>query len=264
MYNLGHYWGDKKVICNKFEQNSSITAMIWPNKKSHEIFFGIADGKVKMGMLKNNSAQVLYSTNSFVLTLSCNSANTTLISGHMNLTIYCHSFETGTLRKISSMPSISYCLSYLVNDQYLLATLDKKVYICSPENGKIEQIFDYSKKENLKDFTICKVNSTYEMVALANYDKIFIYTYNIKLKKWEESCIVNIENYYSITALCWKQDFGILITGSLCGSLDMFESCIKKSIIGDNFELTYISLSQIIIMDTEKAKRMMIKTNLSN
>ena len=34
IYNLGSNWGDKKVICNKFEQNFPVTAMIWPNKKS--------------------------------------------------------------------------------------------------------------------------------------------------------------------------------------------------------------------------------------
>ena len=263
VYNFGHNWGDKKIICNKFEQNSSVTAMVWPSKKSHELFFGIADGKVKMGMLRSNSAQVLYTTGSYVLSMSYNANNTTLISSHMDLSIFIHSLESKTTTKIASMPSISYSISYLLNDMFMIATLDKKVYIYSP-TGEIAQMFDYSKKENLKDFTVMKANSSYDLVAIGNYNKLFIFGYNIKSCKWEEACILNVTNYYSFTALCWKQDFGILVTGSLCGSLDMFESCLKKTLIGEKFEITYISLTQIIVKDIEKGKRLTIKTTLSN
>jgi intraflagellar transport protein 172 len=74
---------------------------------------------------------------------------------------------------------------------------------------------------------------------------------------------MEIQNYFSFTALCWKQDFGILLTGSLCGSLDMFESCLKKNIINDKYEITYISLQQITVKDIEKERRINIKTDLS-
>ena len=74
---------------------------------------------------------------------------------------------------------------------------------------------------------------------------------------------MEIQNYFSFTALCWKQDFGILLTGSLCGSLDMFESCLKKNMINDKYEITYISLQQITVKDIEKERRINIKTNLA-
>lgn len=262
IYNLGHNWGDKKIICNKFEQNSPVTTMVWPNNKTHELFFGIGDGKVKMAMLKNNTAQVLYTTGSYVVSLTYNQGTSSLLSGHMDYSIYHHSFSNGGTIKIRTMNSIPFCLSYLVKDMFLYASMDKKVYFYNP-NGEVNQTFDYSHDEKIKDFTVCRSNSNLDLIAVGNYNKLFIFGYNIKPNKWEESCILSIDNYYTFTALCWKQDFGVLVTGSLCGSLDMFESCLKKTLIGEKFEITYISLSQIMIKDIEKGKRMTIKTHLA-
>lgn len=264
VYNLGHNWGDKKTICNKFEQNRPVTSMVWPNKKQNEIYFGTADGKVKVGILKTNSASALYATDSYVLSLSYNQDNTTLISIHMDLSVYLYKFETNTSTKICNLPSIAYCLSFLQDNSFMIATLEKKIYIYTTPSAEIAQIFDYSREDKLKDFTICKINSNYDLIAVGNYNKLFIFGYNVKHKQWEQTCILEIDNYYSFTALCWKQDFGILVTGSLCGALDMFESCVKKSVIADKYEITYISLVQVIIKDVEKNKRMTIKTNLSN
>ena len=263
IYNLGRNWGDKKVICNKFEQNFPVTAMIWPNKKVNELYFGVADGKVKKAILKNNSAQALYSTGSFVIAMSYNYDNTYIISSHMDNSIFCYNIEKNSSTKICNTSTISYCLSFLLhNNSFLSSSLEKKIFIHN-ENGDIIQNFDYSNDTTIKDFSICKINTNYEIIAIGNYNKLFIYGYNNKQNKWEESCVVEIQNYFSFTALCWKQDFGILLTGSLCGSLDMFESCLKKNIINDKYEITYISLQQITVKDIEKERRISIKTNLA-
>ena len=50
VYKLGANWGDKKSICNKLEQSAKPTCMIWSRTKAHEIYFGLADGKVKVGL----------------------------------------------------------------------------------------------------------------------------------------------------------------------------------------------------------------------
>lgn len=41
---FSHWRGDKKVICNKFVQQSAVTCLIWP--PDQPIVFGLADGKV--------------------------------------------------------------------------------------------------------------------------------------------------------------------------------------------------------------------------
>lgn len=46
VYRLGLEWGEKKSICNKFQQSAPITAMVWPNGRDQELIFATADGKV--------------------------------------------------------------------------------------------------------------------------------------------------------------------------------------------------------------------------
>ena len=36
----------------------------------------------------------------------------------------------------------------------------------------------------------------------------------------------NIENYYTVTALNWKSDGSKLITGSLCGAVDVYNASL--------------------------------------
>ena len=45
VYRIGEQWGEKKVICNKFIQQSAITCLVWPHEQSHFVF-GTAEGKV--------------------------------------------------------------------------------------------------------------------------------------------------------------------------------------------------------------------------
>lgn len=46
VYKLGTEWKERKSICNKFLQSSSVTCMVWPKERPTNIFFGIAEGKV--------------------------------------------------------------------------------------------------------------------------------------------------------------------------------------------------------------------------
>jgi intraflagellar transport protein 172 len=69
IYKLGTDWKDRKSICNKFPQSSSVTCLAWPSKHPNEIVFALADGVVKVGQLKANKAAKLYHTDSHVLCL---------------------------------------------------------------------------------------------------------------------------------------------------------------------------------------------------
>jgi intraflagellar transport protein 172 len=60
--------GDKKVICNKFAQASSVTCLIWPSQGP--IILGLTDGKVRAAHIKTNKSQTLYATESFVEALA--------------------------------------------------------------------------------------------------------------------------------------------------------------------------------------------------
>ena len=63
-------WGEKKSICNKFAQNSSVTCMCWPNERMGDLLFGLAEGKIKQGLLKTNKSQSIYGSDSFAVSIS--------------------------------------------------------------------------------------------------------------------------------------------------------------------------------------------------
>lgn len=54
VYKLGAEWGDKKSICNKFQQSSSITCITWPEQRPNELVFGLAEGKMKVSELQGD------------------------------------------------------------------------------------------------------------------------------------------------------------------------------------------------------------------
>ena len=66
-----------------------------------------------------------------------------------------------------------------------------------------------------------------------------------------------------MTALCWKPDGSSLITGSLCGSVDLFEACVKKSVYKEKFEITYVSHTQVVVKNLETQRRLVIKPQFS-
>ena len=61
VYKIGLVWGEKNAICNKFPVSASVTAMVWPKDHPNDLVFGLADGKVRLGVLKSNKSNVLYS-----------------------------------------------------------------------------------------------------------------------------------------------------------------------------------------------------------
>lgn len=60
--------GEKKVICNKFSQTSSVTCLIWPLEGP--IIVGLADGKVRAAIIKANKAQTLYTADAMTIALA--------------------------------------------------------------------------------------------------------------------------------------------------------------------------------------------------
>lgn len=59
---------EKKVICNKFEQKSSSSALIWPEE--NRLIIGCLDGRVRNGSTYSNKCSTLYKTDSMVVALT--------------------------------------------------------------------------------------------------------------------------------------------------------------------------------------------------
>jgi intraflagellar transport protein 172 len=260
VYKLGASWADQKKICNKLDQPSPVTCMIWPKSKMNELFIGLADGKVKIGTLKNNSSNVLYSTDSYVVSLSCSNDGKFLISGHIDGVIQKYNLENSNLQKMVVHPSIPYCLTFGGNNDILAAGNDYKVVIYNDIGTKL-QSFDYQGDDKLKEFTVARASG--DTIAVGNHNKYFVYLFNSRKQAWEEATVKTVDGLYSVTALTWKPDGSALVTGNLLGSVDLFEACLKKTKFKDRFEITYVTSSQIVVKNTENGKRLVIKPTLS-
>lgn len=88
VYKIGREWGEKKSICNKFPTSSSVTCLTWPVERPGELIFGLAEGKVKAGILRSNNSQVVYSTDSYVVSLANCKDGENFASGHLDGSIY--------------------------------------------------------------------------------------------------------------------------------------------------------------------------------
>lgn len=65
------------------------------------------------------------------------------------------------------------------------------------------------------------------------------------LKGWFLTLVcLKVENTL-ITSILWKPDGGKLLLGTLTGSVDAFDICIRRNCYKDKFEFTYVSRSSV-------------------
>ncbi len=142
--------------------------------KPNELYFGLAEGKVKVGFIKTNTAQLLYSTDSYVVSLCASPDGKYLLSGHIDQSIYKFSLESNSVVKLIMFGSIPYCLSW--GYDILIAGNDYRVYLFN-ESGTKLQHFEYS-SDDIREFTISKINSINDCIAVGNYNRFMIYSRN--------------------------------------------------------------------------------------
>lgn len=259
VYKLGSEWKERKSICNKFIQASSVTCMNWPHDKVNEVYFGVAEGKVRVGTLKNNKSSSMYATESYVVSISSSPDGNNIVSGHLDGAIITMNLETKAKQKITTHTSVPYALAWGV--QICAAGNDGRVVFYEADGNCFQKI-DYSKDDKVKEFTGAMFNPTGETVIVGNFNRFYVYNYNSKRPQWDEICCKQIENYYSVTALTWKFDSSKFGFGSLCGSIDVFDVCLRKSKYKGKFEFTYVSLSQVIVKCVEGGKNMVLKSEV--
>mgnify|MGYP000140699940 FL=1 len=258
VYKLGSEWGDKKSICNKFPQSSSVTCLAWPPNRAGELVFGLSEGKVKMGKLRSNKSVQLYSTDTYCVSVAASSDGENIVSGHLDGSIYRYSLDGGTMQKLVMHGSVPYALSW--GEHICVAGNDGKV-IFYTDDGNVFQRFDYSYDSTVKEFTVAAFNPAGDTVVIGNFNKFFVYGYNPRRPEWTEKLVKHIENLYSVTALSWKPDGSKLVLGSLCGSVDVFEICLRKARYKGKFEFTYVSVSQVIVKELATGMKVAIKSD---
>ena len=258
VYKIGSEWGERKSICNKYQQSAAVTCLVWPFGKPNDIIFGLADGKVKCGQVKSNKTVSLYSTDSYVVSVASSKDGEHIISGQLDGSIYRFTLESRQFTKLAMHTSVPYALDW--GEHICAAGNDGKV-IFYTDDGNLFQRMDYSHDSSVKEFTIGAFNPSGDTAVLGNFNKFFVISYNPQRGDYVEKAIKNIENLYSVTALCWKPDGSKLVIGSLCGSVDVFEVCLRKARYKGKFEFVYVSVSQVIVTELATGMKVAIKSD---
>ena len=90
---LGLEWGDKKSICNKFPIDAAVSCVAWPSALPEQLVVGDASGRVRIGNTRTNRELTLYSTESYVVSLSASADGTAFVSGHADGTLFRCEFQ---------------------------------------------------------------------------------------------------------------------------------------------------------------------------
>ena len=247
VYKLGADWGEKKSICNKFAQSSGVTSLCWPGRRHQECAFGLVDGKVRLGQLRNNKSATLYEhpDSSAVVSLTSAVRGNAVLSGHLDGSLYFFSFDgNGTQGKLAQHPCVPTAIAW--GESIVVAGGDYKVVFYDAA-GNTLQFFDHSGDEDLHEFSSASFNPTGDTVVVGSYDRFYTYRLNRQRGLWEEHGSKTVGNMYTVTRMAWKPDGSKLSVGGLCGSVDLYDACIKRIKYKGKFEFTYVSLSQVIV-----------------
>uniref|UniRef100_A0A4W6DEM9 Intraflagellar transport protein 172 homolog n=1 Tax=Lates calcarifer TaxID=8187 RepID=A0A4W6DEM9_LATCA len=269
VYRIGEDWGDKKAICNKFVQTSSVTRLLWPAE--HAIVYGLVDGKVRLANTQTNKSSTIYGTESCVVSLASNQCKVLkkrvvsgkgILSGHADGTVVRYFFDdegSGESQgKLLMHPCPPYAVAWGANS-IVVGGCDKKVVAYGRE-GHILQTFDYSRDRTEREFTVAATSPSGQSVVFGSYDRLRVFNWAPRRGVWDEAKPKEILNLYTITSLAWKKDGSRLCAGTLCGGVELFDCCLRRAIYKNKFEMTYVGLSQVIVRNLSTGTRVVLKS----
>jgi intraflagellar transport protein 172 len=267
VYKLGLGWGERKSICNKFPQQSPVTCMCWPSGAvtgQDAFVFGTQEGKVKLAMLKTNKVHTIYSHESPVVSLAASPDGTMIVSGHQDGSLMRYVFETeegnsqSGASKLATHGTTPYALAW--GESLAAGGNDCKVTFYD-RNGRAMQTFDFEVGVD-KDIGCAAFNPSGHTLAVGTSDRIRVFNYNMRARKWEEGTTLELENAHTITSVTWKCDGSRLVVGTLCGAVDIFDACLKRYRLRGAFEFTYVSHNQVIVRRLSTGTRIVLKSHL--
>ena len=149
VYKLGSEWGEKKSICNKFVQSSSVTCVCWPQSRPNEVVFGVTDGKVRIGRLRSNKSATLYDAGSFTVSLCTDGVD--ILSGHLDERIYRYAFDEASAgaRLLCQHSCVPYAISWGL--AVCAAGPDQMVRFYDGSGATLKR-FDFSRVPGEKEF----------------------------------------------------------------------------------------------------------------
>ncbi|KAG1667872.1 Intraflagellar transport protein 172 [Nymphon striatum] len=280
VYKIGEDWGEKKVICNKFIQQSAVTCLIWPQEG--QIVYGLADGKclvkdsknnplilaedilerwwfsvlhtlygiqVRLANVRTNKSSTAYVTENYVVSLTSSGNGKGVLSGHADNSVIRYYLDSDGFGPRQGKLFTHSCAPYgLVwsNNSIIVCGCDKRIVVYD-EDMRIAQQFDYNRDVTEHEFTTAISSPSGQSVVIGSYNRLRILNWNPRKSTWDEAKSKEIQNVYTIATLAWKRDGSLLACGTLCGGVEIFDCSLKKSLYQNKFEITYVGLSQVIV-----------------
>lgn len=133
-------------------------------------------------MLRTNTSQILYSTDSYVVSLAASPDCKYLISGHIDGSIYRFTMTEAKLERFTIYSGVPYCLKWGLD---ILVAGDSEIVYVYSEQGEIINKFTYDTK-NFKDFTCSSVSNDGKFFVVGNYNLFIVYNFNDIKNIWEE------------------------------------------------------------------------------
>ncbi|KAF3703120.1 Intraflagellar transport protein 172 -like protein [Channa argus] len=115
--------------------------------------------------------------------------------------------------------------------------------------------------------------------AIAGRFRLRVFNWAPRKGVWDEAKPKEILNLYNITSLAWKKDGSRLcavntlcrimllllhvhvdLQGTLCGGVELFDCCLRRVNYKKKFEMTYVSLSQVIVRNLSTGTRVVLKS----
>uniref|UniRef100_A0A3Q1FCG1 Intraflagellar transport 172 n=1 Tax=Acanthochromis polyacanthus TaxID=80966 RepID=A0A3Q1FCG1_9TELE len=238
VYRIGEDWGDKKAICNKFVQT------------------------VRLANTQTNKSSTIYATESCVVSLTSNVSGKGILSGHADNTVVRYFFDdegSGESQgKLLIHPCPPYALAWGANS-IMVGGCDKKVVAYGRE-GHVLQTFDYSRDRTEREFTVAVTSPSGQSIVFGSFDRLRVFNWAPRRGVWDEAKPKEIVNLYTITSLAWKKDGSRLCAGTLCGGVELFDCCLRRTIYKNKFEMTYVGLSQVIVRNLSTGTRVVLKS----
>ncbi|EGF80053.1 hypothetical protein BATDEDRAFT_11418, partial [Batrachochytrium dendrobatidis JAM81] len=262
VYKLGLDWGEKKSICNKFIQSAEITCLTWPKEQHNSLVFGLADGKVRIGNLKSNKAATLYQTDSLVVSATSSIDGNSIMTGHMDGSMYRFYFDDGLSGASQGKFATHHCSPMiLLWGESIVAVGPDNVVVFYDNEGRIIQQNDFSKDDQVNEMTVAEISPSGQSIAIGSFNRFQLFNYVTGKGGWEEAPAKIIDNFYTITALAWKPDGSRLVAGNMCGAVELFDCCLRRSRYKGKFEFNYVSPSQVIVKRLSTGSRIVLKSH---
>ncbi|XP_003971457.2 intraflagellar transport protein 172 homolog [Takifugu rubripes] len=261
VYRIGEDWGDKKTICNKFVQMTAVTCLLWPSDTG--IVYGLLEGKVRLANTHTNKSSSIYTTESCVTSLASNVSGKGFLAGHADGRVVRYFFDSEGSREsqgeLLKHPCPPYALAWGTNS-IMVGGCNKKVVAYS-RDGHVLQTFDYSRDPTEKEFTVACGSPTGQSIVFGSFDRLRVYNWAPRRGVWDEAKPKEIPNLYTITSLSWKKDGSRLCAGTLCGGVELFDCCLRRTNYKNKFEITYVSLNQVLVKNLSTETRVVLKSH---